>query len=77
MLEVPVTAVEPIVQYVTRKIPHETCWDERVRVNRAAANHSATPGILGAVVDLVDSYLGTLQIDKSELGGACLRVVLP
>jgi uncharacterized protein YcfJ len=50
VLEVPVTAVEPIVQYVTRKIPHETCRDERVRVDRAAANHSATPGILGAVI---------------------------
>jgi uncharacterized protein YcfJ len=49
-VEVPVTAVEPIVQYVTRKIPHETCRDERVRVERAGPNHSATPAILGAVI---------------------------
>lgn len=50
VLEVPVTAVEPIMQYVTRKIPTETCRDERVRVEQPGANHSATPGILGAVI---------------------------
>ncbi len=50
VVEVPVTAVEPIVQTVTRKIPHESCWNERVRVERAAPNHSATPAILGAVI---------------------------
>lgn len=50
IVDVPVTAVEPIVQYVTRKIPHETCRDERVRVEQASPNHSATPGILGAVI---------------------------
>lgn len=50
MIEVPVTAVEPMVQVVTRKIPHETCWDERVRVQQASGNHSATPGIIGAVI---------------------------
>lgn len=48
--EVPVTAVEPIVQTVTRKIPHTSCRDERIRVDRAAPNHSATPAILGAVI---------------------------
>ena len=50
VLEVPVTAVEPIMEYVTRKIPHESCRDERVRVERAAPGHSATPAILGAVI---------------------------
>ena len=32
---------------------------------------------LAVAADLVDSYLGTLQVEKSELGGARLRLVLP
>jgi uncharacterized protein YcfJ len=50
VVEAPVTSVEPIVQTVTRKIPLESCWDERVRIDRADGNHSATPAILGAVI---------------------------
>jgi uncharacterized protein YcfJ len=50
MVEVPVTEVEPIMQFVTRKIPHESCRDEQVRVERMGSNHSATPAILGAVI---------------------------
>jgi uncharacterized protein YcfJ len=50
MVEVPVTEVEPIMQFVTRKIPHESCRDEQVRVERMGGNHSATPAILGAVI---------------------------
>jgi uncharacterized protein YcfJ len=50
IIQAPVTAVEPLVRTVTRKIPHESCWDERVRVVQSGGNHSATPGILGAVI---------------------------
>lgn len=49
-VEVPVTKVEPLVRVVTHKIPHETCRDERVRVEHARRSRSATPGILGALV---------------------------
>jgi len=49
-VEVPVTAVEPLVRVVTHKIPRETCRDERVRVEHARRGRSATPGILGALV---------------------------
>lgn len=50
LVEVPVTEVEPLVRVVTHKIPHETCRDERVRVEHARRGRSATPGILGALV---------------------------
>ena len=50
VLEVPVTVVEPLVPIVSPKIPHESCWDERVRVVREGGNHSATPALIGAVV---------------------------
>ncbi len=49
-VEVPVTEVEPLVRVVTHKIPHETCRDERVRVEHARRSRSATPSILGALV---------------------------
>jgi uncharacterized protein YcfJ len=49
-VEVPVIAVEPVVRIVTRKIPHESCWNERVKIVREGGSHSATPGILGAVI---------------------------
>ncbi len=45
-----VVAVEPIVEVITRKIPQEVCRDEQVRVEQPVAGHSATPGLLGAVV---------------------------
>ncbi len=50
VVEVPVTAVEPVVRIITHKIPHESCWDERVKVVREGGNHSATPAVLGAVI---------------------------
>lgn len=49
-VEVPVTEVEPLVRVVTHKIPHETCRDERVRVEYARRGRSATPSILGALI---------------------------
>ena len=50
VVEVPVTAVEPVVRIITHKIPHESCWDERVKVVREGGNHSTTPAVLGAVI---------------------------
>ena len=49
-IQVPVTEVEPLLRVVTHKIPHETCRDERVRVEHARHGRSATPGILGALI---------------------------
>ncbi len=48
-INAPVVQSEPIVEVVTRKIPHESCRDEQVRVVNSGG-HSATPGLLGAVV---------------------------
>ncbi len=50
VVEAPVTAVEPIARIITHKIPHESCWNERVKVVRDGGSHSATPAILGAVI---------------------------
>ncbi len=48
-IEAPVVQSEPIVEVITRKIPHEYCRNEQVRVDSSGAR-SATPGLLGAVV---------------------------
>lgn len=50
VVEVPVVAVEPLLRTVTERIPHESCWDERVRVVDNSRPHSATPTILGAIL---------------------------
>ncbi len=50
VVEVPVTAVEPVVRIITRKIPQESCWEERVKVVREGGNHSATPAVIGAII---------------------------
>ena len=71
VVEVPVTATEPVVRVITKKIPHETCWDERVKVVRANNNHSATPGILGAVIGgVVGGSLGRHSRYQPVLVGA-------
>jgi uncharacterized protein YcfJ len=49
-VDVPVVSNEPIVEVITRKIPHEQCHDAQVRVDEPASAHSPTPGLLGAVV---------------------------
>lgn len=49
-VEVPVVSSEPVVEVVTRRVPHEQCRDEHVKVVEPAAAHSPTPGLLGAVV---------------------------
>lgn len=57
-VHVPVVGVDPILQTVTEKIPHEICRSERVKVLRAS-DHSATPSILGAIVGgVVGSAVG-------------------
>jgi len=48
-IDAPVTQSEPIVEVITRKIPHEYCRNEQVKVVNSGAR-SATPGLLGAIV---------------------------
>jgi len=49
-VDAPVVDVEPVVEVITRKVPHEVCRTERVKVVHSHGAHSATPGLLGAVV---------------------------
>jgi uncharacterized protein YcfJ len=49
-VDAPVVSAEPIVEVITRKIPHELCQDEKVKVVESGNSHSATPGLLGAAV---------------------------
>lgn len=48
-VDAPVVNSEPIVEVITRKIPHEECRDEQVKMVRSA-DHSPTPGLVGAAV---------------------------
>lgn len=55
----PVVSVSPIVRTVTDRIPHESCFDERVRVETRRGPHSPAPQVLGAVIGgVVGSVLG-------------------
>ncbi|MEH6517018.1 MAG: glycine zipper 2TM domain-containing protein [Halioglobus sp.] len=49
-VQVPVVASAPIVRITTEKIPHKSCYDQRVKVLRSSGNHSATPSLLGAIL---------------------------
>jgi uncharacterized protein YcfJ len=49
-VDAPVVSSEPIVEVITRRIPHEQCRDEQVKVVESSATHSPTPGLLGAAV---------------------------
>jgi len=49
-VDAPVVSSEPIVEVITRRIPHEQCRDEQVKVVDSGATHSPTPGLLGAAV---------------------------
>jgi uncharacterized protein YcfJ len=49
-IKAPVISVVPIVQTVTDKIPHRSCHDELVRVERRGRHHSRVPQVLGAVI---------------------------
>lgn len=53
---------------------HQAVLERGMRVDRQQSGQGIG---LAVAADLVDSYLGTLQVEHSELGGACLRVVLP
>lgn len=49
-IDAPVVSVDPVVRTVTDRIPHRTCRDEVVRVERRGGHRSHTPQILGAVI---------------------------
>lgn len=49
-IQAPVVSVDPLVRTVTEKIPHETCWDEQVRVERRGRHHDKAPTIVGAII---------------------------
>ena len=49
-VQVPVVASSPIVRTTTEKIPHQSCYDQRVKVLRSSGNHSATPSLFGAIL---------------------------
>ncbi|MBE9539554.1 MAG: hypothetical protein IMF06_10755 [Proteobacteria bacterium] len=71
IVKAPVVAVEPLVRTVTRKIPHESCFDERVRVVQSGVSHPATPGILGAVIGgVVAGSLGHNSRYQPVIAGA-------
>lgn len=58
-------------------IPFELHQAVMKRGMRADGQQSGHGIGLAVAADLVDSYLGTLQVEKTELGGARLRLVLP
>ena len=71
IVEVPVTAVAPIMRIVTEKIPHEICANERVRVEQANAVHSPTAGIVGALIGgVVAGSLGRNSHYQPVIAGA-------
>jgi uncharacterized protein YcfJ len=49
-LDAPVVSVSPVVRVVTDKIPHQSCWNEQVRVESRSGHRSAVPQVLGAVI---------------------------
>lgn len=53
---------------------HQAVLKRGARLDSQQSGHGIG---LAVAADLVDSYLGSLQVQKAELGGACLRVVLP
>ncbi|MFV0277555.1 MAG: glycine zipper 2TM domain-containing protein [Parahaliea sp.] len=70
-LEAPVVEAEPLVEVITRQIPHESCRDERVRVERAPGNHSATPALMGALIGgVVSGAAGHHSRHQDVIAGA-------
>ena len=45
-----VVDVDPIIEVVNERIPHQICRDERVRVVSRGRGRPGAPGILGAVI---------------------------
>ena len=72
VVDAPVVGVEPIVQVVTDRIPHETCRDERVKVVvQGGHGHSTTPPILGAIIGgTVGGALGSDSRHQPLIAGA-------
>lgn len=69
-IDVPVSEVEPITRTVTHKVPHEKCWDERIKVV-SQGYHSATAAILGAVIGgTVAGALGNNSGHQGVIAGA-------
>lgn len=55
----PVISVSPIVRTVTDRIPHQSCFDERVRVEQRGGHGSPVPRVMGALIGgAVGSALG-------------------
>ena len=78
-IEAPVVSVSPVVRTVTDKIPHQSCWNERVRVESRRGHHSAVPQVLGAVIGgAAGGALGDSSGHKSEVAvaGALLGAAL-
>jgi uncharacterized protein YcfJ len=72
VVDAPVVGVDPIVQVVTDRIPHETCRDERVKVVvQGGHGHSTTPPILGAIIGgTVGGALGSDSRHQPLIAGA-------
>ncbi|HEY6131002.1 MAG TPA: hypothetical protein VIV27_03240, partial [Halioglobus sp.] len=78
-VEVPVVTSEPIVEVITRKIPHEQCHDVESRFVEPTGAHSPTPGLLGTAIGGVvggaaghDSRYQPLLIGAGALLGASI-----
>lgn len=50
IIDAPVVSIDPITEWVTERIPHETCRDESVKVIDNSRSGSATPALIGAAI---------------------------
>lgn len=71
VIDAPVVGVQPIIEVVRERIPHETCRQERVRVVERGQGSSVTPAILGAVTGgAIGAVLGDNSSHKDVITGA-------
>ncbi len=71
-VEAPVVSVDPVVRTVTEKIPHETCWDEQVRVERRGGENAAAPSVVGAIIGgVTGGAIGRNSRHQPIIAGAC------
>ncbi|RMF13487.1 MAG: glycine zipper 2TM domain-containing protein, partial [Gammaproteobacteria bacterium] len=62
-----VVDVQPITRQIENRTPHESCWTERVRVERerAPSEQSATGTIVGAIVGgAIGNAVGHKKVNK-------------